>query len=233
MAIIYGLDGSRAGWVAVSQDTDSRSLDWRRLQRAGDLLEAKPRPAVIAIDIPIGLPDEGARACDVEARKRLGARRNSVFPPPIRPLLTAATHGDASEIRTRVEGKRLSAQSWSIVPRILEVDELLRQDPRRQSIIREIHPELSFCVMNNGVPMPHAKKSAEGRAERLQLLHTHFGDAPDRALADRRKLRCADDDILDAFAALWTAGRVQRGEAGWVPDSPSTDAAGLRMEIVF
>lgn len=42
----------------------------------------------------------------------------------------------------------------------------------------------------------------------------------------------ADDDLLDAFAALWTAERILRGEARTVPRIPPEDRFGLRMEMV-
>ena len=38
----------------------------------------------LAIDIPIGIPEAGARPADREARALLGPRRNSVFPAPVR-----------------------------------------------------------------------------------------------------------------------------------------------------
>ncbi len=43
----------------------------------------------------------------------------------------------------------------------------------------------------------------------------------------------APDDLLDACAAAWTAGRVAKGAAERLPETPPTDARGLRMEIVF
>jgi predicted RNase H-like nuclease len=43
----------------------------------------------------------------------------------------------------------------------------------------------------------------------------------------------ADDDMLDAVAALWTATRLYEGTAETLPDEPPLDAAGLRMEIVY
>jgi predicted RNase H-like nuclease len=231
MATIYGLDATRRGWIAVRQDTESGEISWRRALHIGALLEEQPRPAVIAVDVPIGLPEDGARSCDVEARRAVGPRRNSVFPAPLRKVLLAANQGDFPNLRAQVDGKRLSPHIWSVVPRILEVDELLRQDPSLQQTVREVHPELSFAMMNGGTPMKHPKKSAEGRDERAAILTRYFGDVVQRALSDVRRLRCASDDLLDAFAALWTAGRILRGEAITLPENPPRDAYGLRMEI--
>lgn len=41
-----------------------------------------------------------------------------------------------------------------------------------------------------------------------------------------------NDDLLDAFAALWTAERIYQGKATELPDNPPTDAFGLKMAIV-
>ncbi len=67
---------------------------------------------VIAIDIPIGLPETGPRECDVLARRLLGrARASSVFPAPIRAVLGAKDYQQACAIRHKIEGKKMSKQA--------------------------------------------------------------------------------------------------------------------------
>jgi predicted RNase H-like nuclease len=41
------------------------------------------------------------------------------------------------------------------------------------------------------------------------------------------------DDILDAFAVLWSAERIFRGRHRLPPERPPFDIWGLRMEIVY
>ena len=48
-----------------------------------------------------------------------------------------------------------------------------------------------------------------------------------------RRGAVADDDLLDAFAALWSAQRLARGEARVLPSSPELDGTGLAMEILY
>jgi len=43
----------------------------------------------------------------------------------------------------------------------------------------------------------------------------------------------ADDDIVDAFAALWTGVRIYTGAAVFLPDPPEMDSIGLRMAIAY
>jgi predicted RNase H-like nuclease len=81
MPKIYGLDGCKDGWIGIAEDLESGLLSWDVYDELADLLKIDPHPGVIAIDIPIGLPEKGARSCDREARRLLGRPRgSSVFP---------------------------------------------------------------------------------------------------------------------------------------------------------
>lgn len=227
-----GADGCKRGWICLLRDQSGQTVP-RLFETAESLMDQDPRPAVLAIDIPIGLPEIGPRLCDLEARKRLGPRASSVFPAPIRPLLEAAAWEEACLIRQRIEGKRISRQTWAIVSKIAEVDRALREKPARRGWVREVHPEVCFWAWR-GEPMPHAKKHALGRAARLDLVEKHFGRAAFHDVRVRyRKAEAADDDLLDAFAALWTAERIVQGKSAILPQYPPLDSHGLRMEIVY
>jgi predicted RNase H-like nuclease len=203
------------------------------LSSIDEIASLRPLPVLVMIDIPIGLLPSGPRQCEIEARRLLGKpRSSSVFPAPIRPCITAAGYKEACSIRMRVDGKKMSRQAWGIVPRIRQVDAFLRVHPEWRGILREVHPELSFTLWHDGVPMAHGKKSAEGRAERERLVRGHFGRAWERAAADLPRGVFARDDLLDAFAALWTAERVLAGRETVLPGSPQVDRRGLRAEIV-
>jgi predicted RNase H-like nuclease len=126
----------------------------------------------------------------------------------------------------------MSQQAWAIIPKIREVDAFLQGQPKDQTRVREVHPEVCFYFMAGGRPMEHRKKKLAGRDERAALLRTHFGDEVDSGLAMRRRLGCEPDDVLDALVALWTARRIQLGTAVTLPASPVRDTVGLRMEMV-
>ena len=182
-------------------------------------------PAAIAIDMPIGLSTAGQRACDVEVRRRLGARRASVFPAPIRPVLRASDYVEALEIGRAADGRGMSKQSFHLLPKVREVDALIT--PSRQRTIVECHPELCFAAMT-GAPCTHPKRTAAGRAERLAALREAFPDVDVHLAAPHRGAK--SDDVLDAFATAWTARRVLAGTAEHV--GGDLDGRGLRMEIV-
>src|SRR5690606_31915637 len=126
-----------------------------------ELVSVSQEFAVLAIDIPIGLTDDGPRPPDVAARALLGPRASSVFPAPVRATLNANSYEDACDLSFAARGKRLSKQSFAILPKIREVDELLRTRSATEFPVpvHEVHPEVSFCYLNDGRPMVHPKRT--------------------------------------------------------------------------
>jgi predicted RNase H-like nuclease len=233
MTAVCGVDGCKAGWIAVFKDLDSGACSWQLFRSARELLAVAATTVATGIDIPIGLPARGPRECDMEARRLLGrGRGSSVFPAPIRPVLAAPTYEKACAVRSEIEQKKLSRQLWNIVPKIREVDAALQVEQALHATIHEVHPEVSFFALAGERPMAYNKKARAGRDERLAVLEPVFGRLPASALGDRRALGSDEDDILDAFAVLWTAERIAAGKAHTIPATPPTDACGLRMEIV-
>ena len=222
---LAGADGCRAGWVVVTDDGGRLAVHVVPAFRDVLALAA----GVVAVDIPIGLPEAGPRDADRLARRASG-RPSSVFPVPVRPVLGLATHAEASARHREVDGRGLTIQAFGILPKIAEVDALLQSDADAAARTCEVHPEVSFAAMAGG-PLVHAKKTAEGRAERLALLAGPFGDAPERLAPRLPRSAVAPDDVLDAFAALWSARRIAAGTAQSLPEAPPRDARGLPMAI--
>jgi predicted RNase H-like nuclease len=231
-SIVCGVDGCPGGWVVVWYDLGSGRMWWEVVPELAAIANASPSPGVIGIDVPIGLVETGPRECDTLVRQALGSKRGaSVFPAPIRPVLAAHDHAEASATRRAVEGKGMSVQSWGIAPKIREVDEALRDDHELRGRIREVHPELCFHVMNRERPLTDSKKKPVGKRERVALLRAQFGDVVLEALASKPR-GCASDDLLDAFAAVWTARRVARDEAKTIPANPPRDRYDLPMRMI-
>ena len=232
-----GVDGCRAGWFLVGiDDSDSWSVD---LCRSIQILWAKWHAArLILIDIPIGLRDEGAteRLCDTEARWRLGPKRgSSVFPAPCRAALGATTYPEACALNVKHSKRRLSKQSWALVPKIRQVNEFLKDTNAANGRIREVHPELCFWALNGARPMVHRKKSREGFVERagvLRLLYPSTAKIVEEALSKWRRYEVGRDDILDALVAAVTA-RMGYGALRSIPDSAEHDRYGIAMKMVY
>jgi len=239
MTWLAGVDGCRAGWFRVAREPGVGELRFGVFEEPGELVASPPAPQVVAIDIPIGLPTAGARECDRLARRLLGPRRSSVFPAPVRAVLAvlAVRNWEAAcRVTERADGRRVNRQLWNLVPKIREVDALVRGGGAAAArvAIREVHPELCFRAWNKGVPMQHPKRTRAGRRERLRLADAWLGpDLLEKARGTHLPKDLADDDILDAAAALWTAHRIADGAAQTLPTVPPEDEPGLPMEIVF
>jgi predicted RNase H-like nuclease len=232
---VVGADGCKAGWIYAARNVRSGDVDFGVVAHAHSLLELRGRPAIVCIDIPIGLPDKGPRECDRLARSLLGwPRSSSVFPAPVRPALRATSRVEASRITEALDGRRVSAQGWALYDKIREIDALLGASASHRDRVREVHPEVSFRAWNGERAIEAGKKTSAGRAIRLRLAERWLGPGVlARARAGRRKYEVGDDDILDAIAALWTATRSSTGDARTLPAVPPIDASGLPMRIVY
>lgn len=235
---VLGVDGCPVGWFAVRLEGD----DWQVgvYPDIATLWVNKRECELILIDIPIGLPSNGQpiRSCDREARRLLGRpRASSVFPPPSRAALNAVAHQCASDANEDEIGVRLSIQTWAIIPKIREVDEFLTANAPARAIVRECHPELCFWGLNGQMSVAQSKKTAQGRETRREILRaTHpIADAIFNYARDQyRRNAVADDDIIDAIAAAFTAMRGP-GSRFTLPDLPEQeiDGRGLPMEMVY
>lgn len=224
--MLAGADGYRKRWILALADEDGTT----RLELVDSFADIARRSGLqlVVIDVPIGLPEHGARRCDPLARAMIGPRRNSVFPAPIRPMLGAATYEEACERRVRVEAKGCSKQLYAILPLIESVDELMSS--QLQNCIREGHPEVSFAALA-GQPMRAHKSKPEGQTQRRELLQDEFPDLEESIARFRRP--DAITDILDAYVLLWSAQRIARGGGRSLPPEPEYDRRGLRMEMVY
>lgn len=227
---IAGADGCPGGWVRVLRNAGGQiRVDFFR--DVVSLLAASRACGVLGVDLPIGLADDGPRTCDVETRRLLGVRGASVFPAPVRAVLEASDYAEACARSEAACGKRVSRQLFNILPRIREMDAVLRADPRRARRVHEVHPELSFAMMNRGRPLALSKRTPEGRRLRQRLLQRALGAVFERLRGEVDHRQVRDDDLLDALAVLWSAGRIARGEALVVPPGEPRDAVGLPMVI--
>ncbi len=205
---VLGVDACKSGWVAIRLGPSVTA-------HFAKTIDALPTDvSVIAIDIPIGLPDRGRRTADVAARDLLGPRRSSIFLTPVRAALAEETHARASAVNRDLAGEGMSIQAFGLFPKIREVDTWRPTTPCR---VVEAHPELSFREMA-GTPLLDSKKTWAGLEHRRGLLAEQGIHLPaDLGEAGRQ---AAPDDILDAAAVAWTAARVVAGRAKPLPTPP-------------
>ena len=225
---VLGVDACPGGWVGVVLGPDLRARVFVA-PTIGELValvrETAP-VAVIAIDIPIGLPDSTGRLADAEARRVLVGKSSSVFSTPVRAALEADSYaeGRAANLAATDGRTSVSAQAYALREKVLQVDAWVRSRPGVAVI--EVHPEVSFARMA-GEPVLARKKDAAGVAARRTALATHGIVAPHWF----RGAGFGEDDLLDACAAAWSAVRHSLGVSESFPGTPEVFSDGIPAAI--
>lgn len=234
-----GVDGCRAGWVAATLvgERAGAHIEFCTFADIGalaDWRDAHAPGAIVGIDVPIGLTDDGVfRRCDTEARERLGKARRSVLPPPARYLLAATNYKHARQL---VEQRRraapgtpgVSAQAAGLLSKIAEVDRFVQGGNEVESWLVEVHPEVSFLSWTDGTRLA-GKRSPAGALQRLRCARAGFAGVEEGLLTLDPRGLCLDD-ALDACAALWSAQRFSGGEAQ-VLGGHQRDSQGVLMRM--
>ncbi len=240
-----GVDGCPDGWFSVGLD-NCDGYEVRAFKTFCELLVHYGEARLVLADIPIGLleggPDE--RACEPRAREVLRDRGRSVFPVPPRELVrkmveNKMNHACTNELSKSSRGKGIALQTYYIMDKIAEVDEVLSKRCREAPPwVREVHPEICFWALNRSNAMCHAKKTKGGKGikERIEVLkrcEPRTDNIYNCAFRKYRRKQVARDDILDALAAAVTAKLGWPDKLQTLPECPPTDSNGLPMEMVY
>ncbi len=236
---LAGVDGCRGGWVAAFVRPAGDAGRLAVFARFADVLAAPERPAIVAVDMPIGLPERagaGGRAAENAVRPLLGARQSSVFSVPSRAAIYADDYAEACRVAldTSEPPRKVSKQLFNIAPKIREVDAALRADPALAKRVYEVHPEVAFWRLNGERALDEPKKVKSrpyppGLALRRELLRV--AKLPRALIEANAPKAAAADDVVDALACAAIARRLHAGLARPFPDPAPRDAHGLPMAI--
>jgi len=223
---VLGVDGCRAGWVAIAWSGDAvRAYVHADIGAVVAVAAADGPVHAIGIDIPIGLADRSYRQADLLARKAAGSKWASVFVTPARPALVLDDYAEASALNRRLTGSGISRQAYSLRDKIRQVDGWLASAP---CPVAEVHPELTFAELA-GAPLADSKSTWSGAVRRRRLLaDAGIGVSGDLGLTGHL---VGVDDVLDAAAVAWTVNRVALGAARCLPDPPERFSDGIACAI--
>ena len=236
---LAGMDGCRTGWIAAFVRPDGRDVRIRVLSRFAEVFAAPERPDIVAIDMPIGLPERigpDGRGPERAVRPLLGERQSSVFTVPSRRAVYAEKYAEACRlaVETSDPPKKVSKQLFMIARKIREIDTELRKTPALAPRVFEVHPEVAFWRLNGERALTEPKKVkgrpyGPGLTLRRALLIRH-GFEKD-AVEQKPPRGAAEDDLLDALACAAIAQRIHAGQARPFPDPPPRDEFGLPIAI--
>jgi predicted RNase H-like nuclease len=238
-AWLAGVDGCRAGWVAAFVRPAGEEVRVRIVPRFADVLAAPEAPAIVAVDMPIGLPDRigpDGRGPERAIRPLLGARQSSVFSVPPRAAVYASDFGAACAAAQAASEppRKVSKQLFMIAPKIREIDAVLRVDATLLRRVHEVHPELAFWRLNGERALDQPKKVkgvcyGPGLELRRGLLVA--GGLAASVVMSAPPKGAGADDLLDALACAAIARRIHAGTAQPFPAPPGRDAHGLPVAI--
>ncbi|WP_187170514.1 DUF429 domain-containing protein [Salidesulfovibrio onnuriiensis] len=228
-----GVDGCRGGWLAIAL-SDEGKVDFKCFADFRALYAQYRNARSILVDMPIGLPwrEHPVREADILARQRL-KNGSSVFPAPLRNVVHAPSDHDMWMIN-RSEGGSLTPFAKALVPKVREIDVLLRDTFDARERIFEAHPEVCFASLR-GNSLSCKKKTYAGMFERVRLLEPYYknvGKLMDDIHGEYAKSQVAADDMLDALVLAVTA-REAKGRLRSLPEDPPMDEAGLPMAIWY
>jgi len=235
---VAGVDGCRAGWIAaLFKPAQPESLRIETFSHFADLLKHIPHLTIIAIDMPIGLPDHitgSGRGPEQAARQHLGQRQSSVFTVPSRTAVYEDEYRAACQtaLETSDPPRKVSKQCFYLFSKIREIDALM--SPELEARVFEVHPELAFWRLNGEREMTLPKKvksrpNPDGLAERRSLL-VRCG-LPGYVFEQKPPKGAGPDDLLDAAVNALIAERILNGQAVPFPQTYQRDAKGLRAAI--
>lgn len=239
MTWLAGVDGCPGGFLVALVWPVGGEVRLRLLPGFADIARAEELPAVIAVDMPIGLPDRigpGGRGPEQAVRPLLGGRQSSVFSVPSRAAVYTADYREACRVAltTSDPPRQVSKQLFHIAAKIREVDGCLRTDLDLRERVFEVHPEVAFWRLNGERALDEPKKvkgrpHAAGLALRRKLLIA--SGIPAAAAGAVPPRGAGPDDLVDALACAVIARRIYLGEAAPFPSAPGRDCWGLRMAI--
>ncbi len=221
---VMGVDACKGGWVGAVLDAEGTGTPHLVVRPTVAALVAEAGPlAVVAIHVPMGLPDDSRREADVQTRRFLGEGGSAVFTTPVRDAVYAGSIGEANQLNREKLGSGISQQAYGLRPRIVEVDAWLRQD--LDTAVVEVHPDASFAEMT-GAAITSRKRSGPGVEERRRALAAQGVSVPSAL-----PVGVGADDVLDACAAAWSAHRVKTGRARTFPETPQTFSDGIPAAV--
>lgn len=96
---MLGVDACKAGWFGITlPDGAVRAYFAAGISDLAELASSGGPLDLIAVDMPIGLPDAGRRQADVLVRKLVGPLWASMFMTPVRPALAEEDYAAATAV---------------------------------------------------------------------------------------------------------------------------------------
>jgi len=229
--IYTGIDGCKAGWFSFSLEESSWS--YSVIKSITEVEKKLKASEVNFIDIPLGLETtKSTRTCDIFLKKILGKKSSTIFNAPIYSLLELSSYKEACSVSQKITGKKISLQTWYIIPKIKDANYFL-QKCENKDLIKEFHPETGFFILNQKKHLKFSKKEKPGITERIFILNKYIdaGKIYEKICSETLRKDVARDDILDAICCAVKAKFASKKIT--IPEISEIDKYGIKKEIVL
>lgn len=221
---VLGLAATRSGWVGAHLESTGHGTPTALVgSTLEEIVHAAGPVTVVAVDVPVGLPDDSRRAADAELRRFLGPQAAAVLGTPVREALYAPSYGEANRINRERQGSGVSRQAYDVRRQIMEVDAWVRHDHDHRVV--EVNGEASLAQAAEG-PIASRRVSAEGTSERREVL-ARVGIYVPTTVPHGVPV----EDLIAACAAAWSAHRVKTHQAHTYPAQAETFSDGLASAV--
>ena len=229
---IAGITPCPGGWLVVPARLAGVTVvveDALVLSTLVEVVDFRPRFDAAAINVPMGFADEPSPdrfgECERQGRDFIGwPRRVAMRPLPSRAALRAPTKKAAREIEPWLTNDDFRRFRW-----LREAEEVFQ--PFHQRNFFSAHPDMSFTLLNDDVPLTTSPFHHDGVLQRIDLIRKKLPGVED-VITRPIPRGAAMVHVLQAAGLVWTARRAMGRAISRFPLDPTWDVNGLRIELV-
>lgn len=228
---LAGITPCPGGWLIVPARLAGITVvveDAMVLRTLMEVVDFRPKFDAAAINIPMGFNDEPTTQygeCEKQTRQYIGwPRMVAMRPLPSRAALKAPTKAAARELEPWLTNDDFRKFRW-----LREAEQMFQ--PFHQRNFFSAHPDMSFTLLNDEVPLKTSPYHQDGVLERTNLIRNKLPGVEEvitRAVPNGAS-RC---HVVNAAGLVWTARRAIGRAINRLPVDPTWDTNGMRVEMV-
>ncbi|MEO6124369.1 MAG: DUF429 domain-containing protein [Ilumatobacteraceae bacterium] len=229
--LIAGITPCPGGWLVVPARLAGITVvaeDALVLNSLIEVVDFRPKFDAAAINIPMGFADESSTQfgeCERQSRAFIGwPRMIAMRPLPSRAVLHAPTKKAAREMEPWLTNDDFRKFRW-----LREAEQVFQ--PFHQRNFFSAHPDMSYTLMNDDIPLKTSPFHEDGVLERIDLIRKKLPGV-EEVITRALPKGAARVHVIQATGLVWTARRAIGRAISRLPVDPTWDSNGLRIEVV-
>ncbi len=228
---LAGITPCPGGWLIVPARLAGITVvveDAMVLRTLMEVVDFRPKFDAAAINIPMGFNDEPSTQygeCEKQTRRYIGwPRMVAMRPLPSRAALKAPTKAAARELEPWLTNDDFRKFRW-----LREAEQMFQ--PFHQRNFFSAHPDMSFTLLNDEVPLKTSPYHQDGVLERTNLIRNKLPGV-EEVITRPVPNGASRSHVVNAAGLVWTARRAIGRAINRLPVDPTWDTNGMRVEMV-